>query len=154
MEQTVRFEHDHEIVIAASPGEVLDYVSNPRSWPEWMPATHHIDSPDRPLRQGETFTEKWHTRRGEVLLEWRIAERVDGSRWVAVTETPFTGPIEAHYLVEDVDGGTRYTRRIVNPARPKAPADEAVARMDEEADICLRNIKEAVEARAGRAGPA
>jgi hypothetical protein len=155
MTDTVRFERSHDIVIAAPPAAVLDYVSNPRSWPEWMPATHHIDSPDRPLGAGERFTERWGTSRGEVQLDWLVAEREDGRRWVARADTDFLGPIEARYTVEPVEGtagASRYTRTIVNPARPKPPTPEMIQRVDDEAAVCLANIKRNVEARSGRAG--
>ncbi|MFN0089764.1 MAG: SRPBCC family protein [Acidimicrobiales bacterium] len=143
----VHFERAHDIVIHASPAEVLDYVSNPNSWPEWMPATHHIEAPDRPLAAGEAFSEKWATRQGEVMLDWRVSERKDGRVWIAETATPFTGPIQARYTVEETAEGTRYTRTIVNPDRPKAPTEEMVRRMDDEAAVCLANIKRAVESR-------
>jgi uncharacterized protein YndB with AHSA1/START domain len=141
------FERSHDVVIAASPEAVLDYVSNPRSWPEWMPASHRIDCPDRPLGEGERFEERWQTRQGEVLLAWAVTRRVDGEVWQAEAHTEFTGPIVARYSVEPVDGGTRYTRAIVNPDRPKAPTPEMVERMDAEAAVCLANIKAAVESR-------
>jgi len=147
MAETVRFERSHDIYIEASPAEVLDYVSNPCSWPEWMPATHHIDSPDRPLQQGERFTERWGTSRGEVQLDWLVAERDHPHLWVAQAETSFIGLIVARYTTVPEGSGTRYTRRILNPARPKAPTAEMVQRVDEEAAICLANIKSAVERR-------
>lgn len=49
MSPSVRFERSHEIVIDAPAGDILDYVSNPNIWPEWIAASHHIDSPPRPL---------------------------------------------------------------------------------------------------------
>ena len=141
------FELATEIVIDAPPAAVLDYVSNPQSWREWMPATHEIDCPDRPLLAGETFTEQWGTRQGEVQLDWRVTARTDGELWVAETTTPFTGPIVARYEVSAVGPGQcRYVRRIVNPERPKAPTAEMVQRMRDEAEVCLANIKRNVEA--------
>jgi uncharacterized protein YndB with AHSA1/START domain len=151
MSDTVHFERSHDIVIDAPPAAVLDYVSNPNSWPEWMPATHHIDAADRPLQQGEQCCEKWATRQGEVALDWSVAQR-SPTVWEARTQTPFTGPIIARYTVEATAGGARYTRTVVNPARPKAPTAEMVQRMDDEAAVCLANIKRNVEARSGRAG--
>jgi hypothetical protein len=152
MSETVQFERSHDIVIDAPPAAVLAYVSNPNSWPEWMPATHHIDAPDRPLAQGEQFFEKWATRQGEVALDWAVSQR-SPTVWEARTETAFTGPIIARYTVEAVPGGgARYTRTVINPARPKAPTPEMVQRMDDEAAVCLANIKRNVEARSGRAG--
>ncbi len=142
---TVSFERSHHIDINAPAAAVLDYVSNPQSWPQWMPATHHIDSPDRPMAQGEEFFEKWHTRQGEVQLDWRVALRVDAQCWEAHAHTEFTGPIVARYTVAAVGDGCRYTRTISNPARPKEPTQDMLTRMDAEAAICLENIKRNVE---------
>jgi hypothetical protein len=44
-----------------------------------------------------------------------------------------------------VDGGTKFIRTMRNPARPKAPTDEMIARMDDEAALGLGNIKRNVE---------
>lgn len=141
------FELSDSIDIAAPGAAVLDYVSNPNSWPEWMPATHHIEAPDRPLAAGEVFFEKWATRQGEVQLDWKVVDRAEGSRWEAHTVTGFTGPIECVYAVQPTAQGCRYTRTIRNPQRPKAPTEEMVARMRAEAQVCLANIKAAVERR-------
>ena len=56
-----------------------------------MPATHDMDCPDRPLLAGETFSEKWVTRKGEVGLEWEVTERADPTLWCAATHTARPG---------------------------------------------------------------
>ncbi len=151
-ETAVSFEHAHEIEIDAPAQAVLDYVSNPQTWPEWMPATHEILSDNRPLLAGETFSEQWVTRKGEVGLAWRITERIEPCLWVAETETPFTGPIVARYEVTELGPNRcRYVRQIINPVRPKMPTEEMIDRMDAEAVICLDNIKANVERAAGSA---
>lgn len=152
MAETFAFERSHTILIDASPAEVLDYVSNPNSWPEWIAASHAIHSPNRPLDAGETFYEEWHTRTGGVRLDWIVKQRVHPRLWIAETRTPFLGPIVVTYTCEVVDGKTRYTRLIANPARPKPPTEEMIQRVDEEAHVSLENIKRNVEARrkAGR----
>ncbi len=147
MSQSVSFERSHEIMIDAAPAVVLDYVSNPNSWPEWIAASHHMDSPNHPLQVGEEFFEKWHTRTGEVRLDWRVTERTEGRLWIARTNTTFIGEIIARYDVELIDGQTRYSRTIINPARPKPPTEDMIRRIDEEATVSLANIKRIVEAR-------
>lgn len=147
----VRFERSHEIMIDAPAGAILDYVSNPNSWPEWIAASHHIDSPPRPLAAGERFSERWHTRTGEVLLEWLVTERDHPRLWVAETHTDFIGTIIVRYEIEPAAGGCRYRRTVINPARPKAPTEDMIRRIDEEAAASLQNIKRAVEARQGGA---
>lgn len=149
MSLDLRFERSHEIVIDAPAGDILDYVSNPNSWPEWIAASHHIDSPPRPLAAGERFRERWHTRTGEVQLEWLVTERDHPRLWVAQTHTVFTGAIIVRYEVEPAAGGCRYRRTLINPARPKAMTEEMIRRVDEEAAASLQNIKRAVEARRG-----
>ena len=145
--ETTAFEQSTDIVIDAPAQAVLDYVSNPQSWCEWMPATHEMSCDDRPLAAGETFTEQWATRKGEVTLHWRVTERRDPLLWQAETETAFTGPIVARYEVEEIGSNQcRYVRRIINPARPKPPTADMVERMETEADQCLSNIKRNVEA--------
>lgn len=149
MTDAVSFERSHAIDIAASPGAVLDYVSNPNTWLEWMVASHHIEAEDRPLTKGDRFRELWHTRTGEVELNWSVSDSAPGAFWVGEADTAFIGRIVVRYDVEAVDGGlTRFTRTMINPARPKPPTQEMIARMDREAEICLANIKRHVEARA------
>ena len=63
---TYPFEHRNDIVIAAPAARIFDYVTNPKSWPEWLPSSHHIDCDDRPMRFGDTFHEHWSTRTGRV----------------------------------------------------------------------------------------
>lgn len=147
MHPTHAFERRHDILIDAPPAAILDYVSNPNSWPEWIAASHAIFSPDRPLEVGETFEEQWHTRKGEVRLAWRVTEREEGRRWTARTEAPFLGEIIVTYLCEPAGAMTRYTRILRNPARDKPPTDEMLQRIDAEAREALANIKANVERR-------
>lgn len=149
MADTVRFERAHDILIDATAGEILDYVSNPNSWPEWIAASHHIDSPDKPLEVGDTFHERWHTRTGEVILDWVVTERDHPKLWTAETDTSFIGKIVVRYDIDNTADGCRFTRTVINPVRPKAPTDDMVRRFDEEAEISLRNIKTNVEKRRG-----
>ena len=147
MSTSERFERSHDILIDAPPEAVFDYVANPKSWPEWLAASHAIDSPDRWLKGGETFHERWHTRKGEVALDWVVEESDRPRRWVVRTNTTFIGPIVTIYETRAEGSQTRYVRRVTNPARPKLPTPEMIQRMDEEAAVALANIKRNVEAR-------
>lgn len=149
MSPTTAFERSHDIVIDAPPAEVFDYVTNPHSWPEWIAASHELEGPDRPLVAGETFREQWKTRE-MVTLDWVVLECDRPRRWVARTATPFTGPIVAQYTFAPAGDGTRYTRTILNPARPKPVTPEMLARIDAEAATALANIKANVEKRRTR----
>jgi hypothetical protein len=103
------------------------------------------------LTAGERFSERWHTRKGEVLLEWLVTERDHPRLWVAQTRADFIGVIVVRYEVEPAVGGCRYRRTLINPARHKAPTADMIRRIDEEAAALLHNIKRAVEARRGAA---
>jgi hypothetical protein len=147
MSDTVRFERSHDIVIDAPAADILDYVSNPNSWPEWIAASHDIESPDKPLQAGDTFHERWHTRTGEVQLDWVVTDRNHPISWIAETDTSFIGKIVVRYDIELVEGGNRFTRTVINPVRPKPPTEDMVRRIDEEGALSLRNIKANVESR-------
>ena len=122
-------------------------MSNPNTWPHWIAASHHIDSPDRPLAAGESFRERWRTRSGEALLDWRVIERDHPRLWAAETTTDFIGRIIVRYEVESAAGASLFRRTVINPARPKAPTEEMIRRIDEEAAASLLNIKNAVQSR-------
>ena len=145
MPETVAFERSHSILIDAPPWKVLDYVTNPNSWPQWIAASHHIESEDRPLTTGDTFRELWRTRTGEVELNWRVSDGAPGRFWIGEADTDFIGKIVVRYDVELVDGKTRFTRTVSNPSRPKPPTGGMIRRMDEEAEVSLANIKRNVE---------
>ena len=144
------FERSHSIVIAARPDAVFDYVTNPKSWPEWLPSSHQIDCDNRPMRFGDTFHEHWSTRTDKVELDWLVIACDHPRLWIGLTEAPFMGPIVVQYNCEVVDGGTKFIRTMRNPARPKPPSEEMIARMDSEAKLGLGSIKRNVEARCAR----
>lgn len=141
------FECSHSIVIAAPPEVVFDYVTNPKSWPEWLPSSHHLDCEDRPMRFGDTFHEHWSTRSGKVELDWLVITCEHPRLWIGLTSTPFMGPVVVQYNCETVEGGTRFVRTLRNPARPKPPTQEMIERLNEEAELGLRNIKRNTEAK-------
>lgn len=144
---TLAFERSHNIVIDTPATAVFDYVTNPQSWPEWLAASHHIDSENRPLDTGEVFHEKWHIRSGEVALNWIVRAAIRPKLWIVQAETDFIGPIVVQYTCEEHDGRTTFTRTLRNPARKKLPTDEQIANIDAEAKVGLENIKRFVEQR-------
>ena len=148
MTDTSRFERKHETVIDAPAEAIFDYVTNPQTWPEWIAASHHIESANRPMTTEDTFSEKWHTRKGEVTLDWVITTCERPGCWIGETGAPFLGPIIVRYDIEPVTGGHRFTRTVTNPARPKPPTPEMIQAVDDEAATALANIKRHVEARA------
>lgn len=147
MSSGVAFRRSHDIVIAAPPAAVFDYVTNPNTWPEWLAASHALECPDRSLGAGETFREFWSTRKGPVTLDWVVTEAVRPKLWIGETTTEFTGPIIVRYDFALVDGGVRFTRRLLNPDRPGPPTAATIERIDAEAAVGLGNIKRVVESR-------
>ena len=145
MPPTFPFEHRNDIVIAAPAAAIFDYVTNPKSWPEWLPSSHHIDCENRPMRFGDTFHEHWSTRTGRVDLDWVVIACDHPRLWIGLTNATFIGPIVVQYDCEDVGGATRFIRTLRNPQRPKAPTEDQVRRLDEEAKLGLSNIKAKVE---------
>ena len=137
----------HDIKIDAPAAAIYDYVTNPNSWPEWIAASHEIDSPDRPLKAGDTFNEAWKTRKGGSELNWTVVVSEHPRLWIAETQVTFIGKITARYDVDQVGDQQRFTRTIINEDRPNLPTDAQIARVDQEAAIALANIKTNVEAR-------
>ena len=144
---TVPFKHSNSIVIAAPAEKIFDYVTNPKSWPEWLPSSHEIDCDNRPMGFGDTFHEHWSTRSGRVDLDWVVIACERPSLWIGLTNTSFIGPVVVHYSLEPAEGGTRFTRIVRNPQRPRAATEDQVSRIDEEAKLGLANIKKNVEGR-------
>ena len=144
---TVPFKHTNSIVIAAPAEKIFDYVTNPKSWPEWLPSSHHIDCENRPMGFGDTFHEHWSTRSGRVDLDWVVIACERPALWIGLTNTTFIGPVVVQYSLEPAEGGTRFTRIVRNPQRPRAATEDQVRRIDEEATLGLANIKRNVETR-------
>ncbi|MCB1536379.1 MAG: SRPBCC family protein, partial [Rhodoblastus sp.] len=95
---------------------------------------------------GDTFHEYWSTRSGPVELDWLVIACNQPRLWNGLTGTEFTGPIIVEYRCDDVPGGVKFTRTLRNPARPKPPTPDMLARIDAEAEAALAAIKRNVEA--------
>jgi uncharacterized protein YndB with AHSA1/START domain len=147
MPATFPFEHRNDIVMAAPAEKIFDYVTNPKSWPEWLPSSHHIDCENRPMRFGDTFHEHWSTRSGRVDLDWVVIACDRPSLWIGLTDTAFISLIVVQYNFEPVSGGTRFIRTVRNPQRPKPATEDQIRNFDEEAKLGLSNIKAKVEGR-------
>ena len=145
MTETHEFERSHEIFIDAAPGVVLDYVSHPNSWPEWIYASHYIESEDRPLKLGDTLRELWHTKSGEAELNWTSTEFQEARLRIAETITPFACTIIVSYDVDFIEGRTKFMRTLNNPALPKPITEKIVLAIDTEAFESMENIKRNVE---------
>ena len=110
------FERRHDILIAAPPEAIYDYVCNPNSWPEWLAASHHIDGAIARWTTGETFREQWHIRRGEVVLDWKVTESDRPNAWTVQAATDFIGPIVVRYTFERVGDVTKIHQAAAQPS--------------------------------------
>ncbi|CAN7600744.1 YbhB/YbcL family Raf kinase inhibitor-like protein [Cupriavidus necator] len=73
--------HD-EVVIARPPGQVFDYVSTPRHWPEWHPASLGVaGATDHPLGQGERVTETFMVAQRGGAVVWTVIESQRPRTW-------------------------------------------------------------------------
>lgn len=143
------FERSASTVIQVPAETVFDYVTNPHTWPEWLPSSHKLECENRPMGFGDVFHEHWSTRSGPVNLDWVVAIAERPQRWLGLTHAGFMGPVLVEYTIEDAAGGVRFTRTVRNPQRPKPATDDQTARFDAEAELGLANIKRILEARAG-----
>ncbi len=75
-----------------------------------------------------------------------MIDSAPGAFWLGETFASFIGTIQVRYDVEKTGAGTKFTRTMINPNRPKLPTDEMIARMDAEATESLKKIKANVEA--------
>ena len=78
------------------------------------------------MKRVDTFRELWHTKFGE-------------------TYKPFTVKVIVRYDVEVIEGRTKFTRTLINPARPNPVTEKIVQAIDTEAAESLENIKRNVE---------
>lgn len=146
---TYPFEHTNDIVIDATPEAIFDYVTNPKSWPEWLPSSHEIMCENRPMGFGDIFHEHWSTKSGPVELDWVVIACDRPRQWIGLTFTQFTGLIVVQYDLEPSGTGTRFRRTVRNPQRPKAVTDEQLRNVDAEAKLGLGRIKAKVESSRG-----
>jgi len=144
--ETHAFQRSHSIVIATDPATVFDYVTNPRTWPEWLASSHELECDNRPMRFGDTFREHWSTRTAPVVLDWLVVVCDRPRQWLGITQTEFIGPILVHYMFDPIPEGTHFTRVMRNPARPKPPTAEMIERMDADSTTGLANIRRLLEA--------
>ena len=70
-----------------------------------------------------------------------MTEFQEARLWIGETHTPFTGTIIVRYDVKVIEGRTKFTRTLFNPARLKPVTEKIVQVIDTEAAESLENIK-------------
>ena len=117
-----------EIVIAASPDRVFDYVTNPATWIKWYPLTTGVEwAHGRPAKVGETWDEHVHMLLAHTQLpiwkgvfSWRVVATDRPTRFVydgvakgdGLFKSTGGGTAEIVYELSEVKGGTRFHRQL------------------------------------------
>lgn len=100
----------HAVVVAATPHEVFDFVTNASQWWNWHPATRSVrDTPSRPLGLGETATERIHAGFREFDAVWTVTACERPKLWRIETSTAY-GASAVTYRLEPLGGGCRFER--------------------------------------------
>ncbi len=142
----------NEIIIARQPDAVFTYVTTPGNWPKWHPASKAVSGAiDHSLAVGEKVTEDfvvagragrvvWTTVRRDAPREWVIEGDVNGRNAGVIT-----------YSLTPTADGTRFEREFVYPSPNLLFAllnrISIKARVEEESDQAVRNLKRVLEGR-------
>ncbi len=98
--------------IPAPAPELFALVTNASQWPRWHPATASVrETPDRPLRQGESVVESIRAAGRSFDARWVVVECDAPRRWVIATDSP-QGCAWIEYTLDPEQAGTRFTRRL------------------------------------------
>jgi len=142
----------NEIIITREPAVVFEYVTTPRNWPNWHPASKAVSgATDHSLAVGEKVTEDFVVagRAGKVV--WTVVKRDPPREWV------IDGDVEGHkagtvtYSLTPVTDGTRFERELTYPARNLLFAIlnriSIKSRVEEESDRAVHTLKRVLETR-------
>lgn len=100
------------LTIPAAAAELFALVTNARQWPRWHPATASVrETPDRPLRQGESVIESIRAAGRSFDARWVVVECDAPRRWVIATDSP-QGCAWIEYTLDPDQTYTRSARRL------------------------------------------
>ena len=101
----------HTTELAAPPGQVFDFVTNPAQWVRWHPATHSVRGvEDRPLQLGETVIEHIKAAHREFDATWKVVACERPVLWQLETATDLGASVLTYRLEPSASGGTRFER--------------------------------------------
>lgn len=109
-----------EVQIPAAPEAVYDYVTRPKRWKEWHPAsqaTLGIDAAS--LEKGERFSEQVRSAGFTRLLQWQVSEAEPGLRWQAEAWMRDGSRVFLLYEFLPAEGGTLFRRTLTYTIRPR-----------------------------------
>ena len=136
-------ENTNSIVFNVPVQQVYDYVSEPSRWHEWHPVSLGADSSSAtPLGVGDHFKEQIRLYGQEIEMDYEVVTaRPPYEFKTAFTSSLIDGTI--HYQLEEVDGGTRFTRTL------NYSIDKYIASlkdgMQEVSGVALNNLKAKLE---------
>jgi carbon monoxide dehydrogenase subunit G len=98
--------------IAAPPEEVWEMVMDPRRLDEWVTIHRKLLYADEgPPRVGYKMDQQLHLRGVNLEVHWRLVDCSPGERAVWQGRGPARSRAQTEYLLNAVDGGTRFDYR-------------------------------------------
>jgi uncharacterized protein YndB with AHSA1/START domain len=114
--------------IAAPPEEVWEMVMDPGRLDEWVTIHRKLLYADEgPPRVGYKMDQQLHVRGVNLEVHWRLVDCSPGERAVWQGQGPARSRAQTEYLLNAVDGGTRFDYRNEFRA-PLGPVGAVVSR--------------------------
>ena len=139
------------ITIAAPPEKVWELVMDPNRLEQWVSIHRRLVHADEgPARVGYRMNQSIHLRGVTLEVQWKLVECLECKRAVWEGRGPARSKAHTEYLLEAVDGGTRFDYRNEFRA-PLGPVGAIVSRALvggiplREANTSLARLKEQVE---------
>lgn len=109
-----------EVFIPASPLAVYDYVSCPKRWKEWHPASQAtLGIDDGTQDMGARFAEQVRSAGFTRLLQWQVRDAVRGRRWEADAFMRDGSRVHLLYELSAENQGTRFRRTLTYDIKPR-----------------------------------
>lgn len=142
----------NEILIAAPPEKVFDYVSRPDLWHEWHPASQSAVLPRVPLQTGDAFGEIITVTYPFVKISRQTEYRVTASSRAATWEVQGSSSLfdlTIHYDFYPKGKATRFRRTLTYNVRGFLGLLEPLVvrpKMKRQSALALANLKQKLEA--------
>ncbi|HXV82968.1 MAG TPA: SRPBCC family protein [Candidatus Binatia bacterium] len=130
--------------------QVFDFVTTPRNWPQWHPASVSVSgNADHSLRPGEEVTETICVLGYRGGAKWLVRERSAPHRWVIDGSGENRGVATITYTLTRRSEGTVFDRELVytmpNPLFPLFDSLILRRRMKTDSAEALRCLKRLLE---------
>jgi uncharacterized membrane protein len=142
---------ERQIEIDRTPGEVFEVLTDLDRLPDWatMVLENH-NTPEKPLRTGQTFGQTIRIAGRNLTTEWEVSELEAGRRVAYRATGPAGASLEMHQRIEPRDNGSRVELEI-DYDLPGGALGDAVDKLyverrnEREAAHSLSNLKELLE---------